>query len=369
MTIEKAKKILREFQINGELIYCNPFGEGHINTTFVVCFMHETTPPVRYILQQINTSIFTEPEALIQNISLVTSFIKEKIKEEGGDVNRETLSLIPTKKGQAFLEHNGNYYRVYNFIEHATCYQQATPELFYASAKAFGKFAKQLDDFDASSITDTIVNFHNTVNRFQNFTNALEKDSCSRAKDIATEIAFVQARKDFCSIILDEIKDGAIPLRVCHNDTKLNNVMIDNDTQEGICVIDLDTVMPGSLLYDFGDSIRFGASSAAEDETDLNLVYCSLSKYDLYVKGYLEECHSILSPRELELLPQAAILMTFECGMRFLTDYLNGDTYFKVHKPGHNLMRARNQFQLVADMEDKLDEMNMITQKHYKKYK
>lgn len=369
MNLDKARKVLKKFQIDGELIYCKPYGEGHINTTYMACFLHDTKPPVRYILQQINTTIFTKPEELIQNISLVTSFIKEKIHENGGDIHRETLSLIPTKDGVDFLKLDTDYYRVYNCIEHATCYQQATPELFYESARAFGKFARQLDDFDASTIKDTIVNFHNTVNRFHNFQVALENDICDRAKNVAEEIAFVKERKDFCSIILDEIKCGAIPLRVCHNDTKLNNVMIDNETLEGLCVIDLDTVMPGSLLYDFGDSIRFGASSAAEDETNLKSVYCSLSKFDLYVKGYLEECHSILSPKELELLPQSAILLTFECGMRFLTDYLEGDTYFKTHKPNHNLMRARNQFKLVADMEDKLDEMSMITQKHYNNYR
>ncbi|MFI3170802.1 MAG: phosphotransferase [Eubacteriales bacterium] len=369
MEFNTAKQILDHFQIDGELIYCKPYGEGHINTTYMVCFLHETTPPVRYILQEINTNIFQNPEALIENISLVTNYIKEEIKKDGGNVNRETLSLMPSKSGEFYVNVDSHYYRVYNFIEYATCYQQATPELFYASAKAFGKFAKQLDGFDASLIEDTIKNFHNTVSRFNNFSIALENNSCNRAEEASEEISFIKSRESFCSIVLDEIENGAIPLRVCHNDTKLNNVMIDNASQEGICVIDLDTVMQGSLLYDFGDSIRFGASSAAEDEENLESVYCDLAKFDLYVKGYLEECHSILSPKELELLPHAAMLMTFECGMRFLTDYLEGDTYFRVHKPKHNLLRARNQFKLVADMEMKLEEMSMITQKHFSNYR
>ncbi len=365
MTLYNAKQILDHFQIDGELIYCNPYGAGHINTTYMICYLHETTPPVRYILQKINTNIFAHPEALLQNISLVTNFIKNEIQINGGDINRETLSLIPAKSGAPFVKFEDHYYRVYNFIEYATCYQQATPELFYASAKAFGRFAKQLDGFDAALIEDTIINFHNTVSRFHNFTIALEQDTCNRVNEVTAETAFIHARETFCSIVLDEIEAGSIPLRVCHNDTKLNNVMIDNSTLEGICVIDLDTVMQGSLLYDFGDSIRFGASSAAEDEENLDLVYCDLEKFDLFVKGYLEECHSILSAKELELLPQAAILLTFECGIRFLTDYLNGDTYFKVHKPYHNLIRARNQFKLVADMESNLTQMSEIIEKHY----
>lgn len=365
MTLEQAQEILQHFDIEGELIYCKLYGEGHINTTYMICYLNKTTPPIRYIFQKINTDIFTNPQALLQNISLVTNYIKNEIQKEGGDIHRETLTLIPSKNGEPFVKYKGSYYRVYNYIEYATCYQQATPELFYASARAFGKFARQLDHFDSSSIEDTIVNFHNTSNRFRNFTIALEQDLSKRSSEITNDIAFVQARESFCSIILDEIEAGTIPLRVCHNDTKLNNVMIDNHTNEGLCVIDLDTVMQGSLLYDFGDSIRFGASSAAEDEENLDLVYCDLEKYDLFVKGYLEECHSILSDKELELLPHSAILMTLECGIRFLTDHLDGDTYFKIHKPNHNLLRARNQFKLVADMEEKLEQLSEITKKHY----
>lgn len=365
MKLDKAKEILNHFDIDGELIYCKSYGEGHINETYMICYLNKTTPPIRYIFQKINTDIFKKPESLLENIYLVTNHIKEEIKKANGDTHRETLTLIPSKNGDHFVKYEEEYYRVYNYVEYATCYQQATPELFYASAKAFGKFARQLDHFDASSIEDTIINFHNTSNRFQNFCVALEQNLSKRADEVTPEIEFVQAREDFCSIILDEIEAGTIPLRVCHNDTKLNNVMIDNHTQEGLCVIDLDTVMQGSLLYDFGDSIRFGASSAAEDEEDLNLVYCDLEKYELFVKGYLEECHSILSAKELEFLPHSAILMTLECGIRFLTDHLDGDTYFKIHKPNHNLLRARNQFKLVADMENKLDKLIEITQAHY----
>ncbi len=365
MNMNAAQKLVAQFELEGDLIYCKPFGEGHINSTFVIGIKRDDSLTTRYILQKINTAIFKDYESLLSNISLVTDYLRAEIIKENGDPDRETMSLIPAKNGKNYIaDDNGDIYRVYVFIEDATCYQSATPELFYRSAKAFGKFAKQLDAFDATQLVDTIDKFHHTANRYNNFEIALEHDAMDRAKNINSEIQFVKARKDFCSIILNEIESGAIPLRVCHNDTKLNNVMIDDATNEGLCVIDLDTVMKGSLLYDFGDSIRFGASSAAEDEENLDLVYCDLDKYELFVKGYLEECISILSPKEFELLAQGAILMTFECGMRFLTDYLDGDIYFKTHKPNHNLYRARNQFKLVSDMEAKLSEMIAINNRY-----
>lgn len=360
MTLTEIKAITQHFPIEGNLLCGEPFGQGHINTTYAVYYNHENKPTDRYILQEINTSIFKDYKSLMNNILLVTSHLKNQISAAGGDVLRETLTVIPTVDNETCLNYEGKIYRMYPFIEHATCYQLATPELFYESARTFGKFARQLADFDAKLLVNTIPRFHDTVNRYQNFINSLDADVCNRAADIPTEIEFVKARENFASIVLDEIESGGIPLRVCHNDTKLNNVMIDNDTHTGICVIDLDTVMQGSLLYDFGDSIRFGASSALEDEENPDLVYCDLEKYKLYVKGYLEECAPIMNAKEFELLAHSAILMTYECGVRFLTDYLDGDIYFKTHKPLHNLIRARNQFKLVKDMEDKLSEMIKI---------
>ncbi|MFI3170797.1 MAG: aminoglycoside phosphotransferase family protein [Eubacteriales bacterium] len=368
MIPENTQQIIDAFQLDGTLIYCSPFGEGHINTTQEIHMRTDSGSIERFVLQEINTNIFKDPEALSNNIQLVTEFIKQEIFSEGGNPDREALTLIPTKEHAYYLEFGASCYRVYKYIEGASCYQQATPELFYESAKAFGKFAKQLDNFDATLVVDTIPNFHNTVDRFKNFQNSVTRDSLQLAEKYIREIRFVQEREAFCSTILDAIESGTIPLRVCHNDTKLNNVMIDDKTMKGICVIDLDTVMQGTLLYDFGDSIRFGASSAAEDEESLDLVYCDLDKYDLFTKGYIEECHSILSPNEVTLLPQAAILMTLECGMRFFADFLDGDTYFKIHKPNHNLYRARNQFKLVWDMEQKLEEMTAIAESYYKQY-
>ncbi len=368
MNLTEIKKITDQFEIEGTLIYGEPFGHGHINTTYMLCFIFEAQPTARYIMQKVNTSIFLDYKGLISNIYLVTEYLKKKVIADGGDPLRETLTLIPTRDGEHYLEYENEVYRIYHFIEDATCYQAATPELFYESARAFGKFARQLDGFDATLLIDGIPKFHDTKNRYKNFMASVERDAKQRADFVQEEIDFVKQREGFCSIVLDEIANGSIPLRVCHNDTKLNNVMIDNETNTGVCVIDLDTVMQGSLLYDFGDSIRFGASSALEDEEDLDKVYCDIEKYDLYVKGFLEECGSILSDKEFELLTQGGgILMTFECGMRFLTDYLDGDVYFKTHKPNHNLIRARNQFKLVADMEAKLSELIEINHKYHTK--
>lgn len=365
MNISQATDIISKFDIEGTLISANEFGEGHINTTYEV-YMEENGKKIRYVMQKINTNIFTNPERLIDNIYSVTEFLKGQIALNGGDILRETLSLLPTKEGKNFYKNEQNeYFRIYHFIEDATCYQQATKELFYSSAKAFGKFARQLDGFDASGMFDTIEKFHDTVNRYKNFEIALNANPKDRAKDCLEQIEFVKARKEFCSILLDEIEKGEIPLRACHNDTKLNNVMIDNETHEGICVIDLDTVMKGSLLYDVGDSLRFGASSALEDEEDLDKVYFDLEKYEMYIKGYLEETKGILSKKEFEYLAHSGILITLECGMRFLTDHLDGDVYFKIHKENHNLIRAKNQFKLVFDMEQKLDQMIAINEKLY----
>lgn len=364
MITQETRELIDQFQLDGKLIYCQAFGEGHINTTQEIHMEYEDGTMERFVLQEINTSIFKDPEALSSNIQLVTAFIKNEVTIAGGDPQREVLTLIPTKTGRFYLNTGDTCYRVYKYIEGASCYQQATPELFYEAAKAFGKFAKQLDGFDARLLVDTIANFHNTVDRFNNFQKCVNRDSCKLVASCADDIQFALDRKDFCSIVVDAIENGDIPLRVCHNDTKLNNVMIDDETMRGVCVIDLDTVMQGTLLYDFGDIIRFGASSAAEDEDDLSLVYCDLDKFDLFTKGYIEECHSILNENEIALLPQSAILLSLELGMRFLGDYLDGDIYFKVHKPEHNLIRARNQFKLVQDMEEKLGEMQAIVQKY-----
>jgi len=360
------KELVKHFQFEGEYIYEEPFGCGHINDTFAVYYKMKFVHPHRYILQKINHRIFKKPEMLMQNIENVTSHIRKKVIENHGDIAREVLTIIKTKNNKNFyIDEKGNYWRAYIFIDDATCFQIVEkPELFYKSAKAFGKFQKLLNDFPVQILFESIPNFHNTEKRYVAFIEALDKNIFKRAESAKEEIDFALKRQADASVLVKLLKEKKLPLRVTHNDTKLNNVMIDNVTGEGVCVIDLDTVMPGLSLYDYGDSIRFGASTATEDEKDLSKVLMDLNLFELYTKGYLEEAGKSLTKTEIEYLPFATKIMTFECGIRFLTDYLNGDTYFKIHREGHNLDRCRTQFKLVADMEQKMEQMKEIVRKY-----
>lgn len=359
-------EIVPQFQFDGTFIYEQPFGCGHINSTFAVYFSYETEPPVRYILQAVNSSIFKDPYGLMENIKGVTSHIKKKLIEQGKDPNRGTLTIIPAKNGSPlYKDSEGVFWRAYTFIEDATCYQTvSSPEVFKNAAKAFGNFQKLLADYPADTLHETIPNFHNTPSRYEDFKRAIKEDKKGRAASVQKEIDFYLEREADGKIVTDAIQAKTLPLRVTHNDTKLNNIMMDNTTNEGICIIDLDTVMPGSVLYDFGDSIRFGASTAAEDEIDLTKVSMSLELFEAYTAGFLSEAGDSLAKKEIELLPFSAKLMTLECGLRFLTDYLNGDTYFKIEREHQNLDRARTQMVLVADMERKMEDMKQIVSKY-----
>ena len=354
-----------KFEFHGTPISITECTTGHINSTFFVdCSSDEGL--CRYVLQSVNTSIFKKPDQVMQNILHVTKHIENKLAAIGGDTKRGTLHVVNAKDGHyAYIDNDGRYWRAYDFVEDATCYQAVeSEEMFTKVGKAFGIFQRQLADFDASLLFETIPNFHNTEDRFNQFITAMENNAAGRRESVREEIAFVLRRQDSCSYINERIADGRIPLRVTHNDTKLNNIMLDNETGEGICVIDLDTVMPGSVLADFGDSIRFGASSAAEDETDLDKVYVRLEMFEAFAKGFIEGLDHSLTEEEIRSLPMGAYILTLETGIRFLTDYLNGDTYFRTSYAQHNLDRARNQFKLVADMEQKMDQMNMIIQKY-----
>ncbi len=352
------KEILKQFGIHTDNEVA-PYGSGHINQTYLV------VSDKRYILQRINTSIF-QPSQVMENIAAVTAYLSEKILANGGDPMRETLNVVPTLDGKSYYTSpEGDAYRVYYFIEDACSLDKAdTPEIFAASAHAFGKFQRMLADFPASKLHEVIVNFHNTGDRLRQFREALANDVKGRASSVKAEIDFVLAHADCVTTVTDAIADGSVPLRVTHNDTKLNNVMLDPKTYEGVCVIDLDTVMPGSMLYDFGDSLRFGASTGAEDETDLSQIEFDLEYFEAFTRAFLEEVGESITPRERELLSFSALLMTLECGMRFLADYLNGDTYFRIHREHHNLDRCRTQFKLVADMESKMDQMKAIVAKY-----
>lgn len=355
------EEIREHFDFEGEYTGFYPIHNGHINNTYVLEF--ENGENVKsYLLQQINTNVFANPEKLMENVVGVTEYLHKIIVENGGDPDRETLNVIKTRDGKPFFVSKDNrYWRCYNFITDAyTCQTIENPVVFYNSAVAFGNFQRLLADYPADSLHETIPNFHNTVSRYSDLMAAVEKNASGRLDNVKEEVQFAIDREKDTHVVVDLINEGKLPMRVTHNDTKLNNVMFDNQTDKGICVIDLDTVMPGSSLYDFGDSIRFGANHAAEDEKDLSLVYLDLDLFEQYCRGYLESAGKSLTKTEIEYLPFSAKLMTFECGMRFLGDYLNGDTYFKIAYPEHNLDRCHTQFALVADIENKFDEMKAI---------
>ena len=354
------------FQLDGMVMKAVRYGSGHINDTFLMTLREDDETEGRVILQRMNKSIFTKPVELMENIMGVTSFLRERIIKNGGDPDRETLNVIPTKDGKPyFIDSEGEYWRCYKFIEDATSYDQVeNPEDFYESAVAFGNFQRLLADYPAATLHETIKGFHDTKARFEVFKKAVADDVCGRAASVKDEIDFYLSHADVANVFGDLLEKGELPLRVTHNDTKLNNIMIDNETHKGICVIDLDTVMPGLAMNDFGDSIRFGASTAAEDEKDLDKVWCDMDLFDVYTKGFIEGCAGRLTEKEIELLPMGAKVMTFECGMRFLTDHLQGDTYFKIHRENHNLDRARTHMKLVQDMEAKWDIMNEIVKKY-----
>jgi len=363
---EQIKEAVENICFTGTFVEDMPWGNGHINDTFLLVFEGEDKKTIRYILQRMNKNIFKEPEKLMENIEGVTSYLRKIIIENGGDPERETMNVIPTKENKSFyVDSKGDYWRGYVFIEDSTSYDKVErKEDFYECAVAFGNFQRLLADYPAATLHETIKGFHDTKARFAVFKQAVADDVCGRAASVQDEINFVLEREDIANYFCDMLENGELILRVTHNDTKLNNIMMDNQTRKGVCVIDLDTVMPGLAMNDFGDSIRFGASTAAEDEKNLDKVWCDMELFELYTKGFVEGCGGKLTKKEIELLPMGAKTMTFECGMRFLTDYLQGDTYFKVHREGHNLDRCRTQFKLVSDMEAKWDIMADIVKKY-----
>ena len=353
-------KAINSFLPEEKLISCEPLGNGHINSTFLV-----ETDKDKYSLQIINTNIFKDVEGLMSNLQLVTHHIRKKARDEGDDPQRATLKFMSAPDGKKYLQISDKAYRMYKYIDNVvTIEKMESPKHFYSAGIAFGSFAQILSDFDASLLVETIKNFHNTASRFLDFEKAITDNLSRRSDEVEPEIEFVRERREFMSLFVNKLENGELPLRVTHNDTKINNVLFDAETGAPAAVIDLDTVMPGSYLYDFGDAIRSGATHAAEDERDLSLVDFDLELYEAFTKGYLSQCGSSLTPMEIEMLPYASIMLTLECGMRFLTDHLNGDTYFKIHRYGHNLDRARTQFKLVSMMEENLDNMRAIINKY-----
>ena len=347
------------------LLSVDRYGKGHINDTFCAVCQSQEGNAIRFIIQRLSNAAFPHPEELMENFVGITTFLRNKILADGGDPTRETLSVVKTKEGRDFYtDAYGRVWRLMPFIENTDCYQSATPELFEASARTFGRFQRLLNGYPAETLHETIPNFHNTEDRLAKFLTAVAADKLGRAKEVQPEIQFVLDRRADCSVALNALKEGVLPLRVTHNDTKLNNILIDRESHEGICVIDLDTTMPGLSINDFGDSIRFGANHSAEDEKDLSKVNLDLGLYEVFTRGFLQGADGILTEAELEYLPWGARLMTLECGIRFLTDYLDGDNYFHVCYPEQNLDRSRTQFKLVWDMEQRFEDMHEIVKKY-----
>ena len=352
------------FDVSGIPVAFKECVAGHINNTYIVTFDcdHKTE---KYILQRINTYVFKNPHYVMHNIIGVTTYLRSLLEHDGGDVERGTLNFVKSTTGDYFYkDEDDGYWRMYKYVDNVVSYSLAeTPELFEKAGLAFGKFQLQLAGYDASDLYETIPDFHNTKKRFARFSEVVASCTTDRQNIAADVIDFVLARGDKCAFVVDEINAGRIPVRVTHNDTKLNNILMDEQTGDGVCIIDLDTVMPGSALYDFGDAIRFGASSALEDETDLDKVFFRTDMFEAFARGYITASNGTLTAHEIESLVMGAYIITFETGMRFLTDYLENDVYFKTAYPDHNLVRARNQFKLVYDLETRMNEFEDIIKK------
>lgn len=361
-TAENIENVISKFKIEGEVKSYEPYGNGHINNTYLVV-SEEDGKTIRYILQSVNNVVFLQPQKVIENIEKVTAFLGTKT-----DDKRRVLSMVETDDGKhCYIDEDGRTWRVYNFIEDSICLERPeNTKDFYECAVAFGQFQRYLDEFPAEELFETIENFHNTPKRFRDFLTAIEENKAGRADSVKEEIEFFKAREAFYSVLYDNYNAGKLPLRVTHNDTKSNNVMLDAATHTALCVIDLDTIMPGFSVNDFGDSIRFGASTAAEDEKDLSKVKLDLAMFEAYVDGFITGNGGLIKNEEIMLLPEGSKMMTIECGMRFLTDYLNGDTYFKTAYPEHNLDRCHTQMKLVSEMEANWETMKDIVKKYVK---
>ena len=365
MTLQEIQEIFSHFAVDSTPISKETKQSGNINRTYAV----NTADGKQYILQRVNTYVFKQPQALMENIVGVTSFLAQKIQKDGGDPLRQTLTPLPAKDGTYFYEDPtaGGFWRLYYLITDAIAYDSAVRSgILGEAARTFGKFQRQLEDYPAETLHETIPDFHNTVARYEAFETAVAEDAAGRASEVEEEIRKLRHLKPYAALIVDGIKEGRIPVRVTHNDTKLNNVLMDVETGKGLCVIDLDTVMPGSLLYDFGDSIRFAANNTAEDDPDLSRVFLRTELYEEYVAGFLAGVGDAITPEEIALLPESVLILTYELALRFMTDYLNGDKYFKLLYPEHNLVRTRAQLRLAEDIRQKLPLLRGITEKYIK---
>lgn len=356
------KNIIDQFKFEGTYQNHELYGYGHINETYLVTCEN---PNKQYILQWINPAVFKRIPELMRNIELVTTHIRQQYEQEGIDTRDKVLTYVPTHEGESFYKVGDDYYRLYHFVDNSTSYEQVPDERYLELAgEAFGEFQKRLNSFDANLLFETIEDFHHTPKRYQRFVESLNDAIPERLKEAKEWISFIQERSILMEKIVHGMNASLIPLRVTHNDTKINNILFDRNEPKVKCLVDLDTVMPGSLLYDFGDAVRFGCSTAKEDETDLRLVDVNLTYFEAFTKGFMKPLKDTMTETEFEYLAWSSILITLELGMRFLMDYLLGDHYFKIHHPKHNYERAVNQLTLVKRFEEKLDLMNDIVKKY-----
>jgi len=358
------ENIFNRFNAEGPYLAEAAFGTGHIHDTYKI----ETGTVYRdYILQKLNNKIFSDIPGLQDNIFRVTAHIREKLLKAGErDINRKCLTVIRTREDKTwFLDNNGDYWRMYLFIPGHRTYDvvQNTGQA-YEGGKAIGRFQSLLSDLPGPRLNETIPFFHDIEKRLETFHRVLKKDPVSRVEDVKDEISFVLARQEEMKTILKLGRQGKIPLRITHNDTKFNNILLDKN-DKALCIIDLDTVMPGYVHYDFGDSIRTVANTATEDEKDLSRVNMNIEMFESFTRGYLQQLKNVLNKTEIDYLVYAPSLMTFIMGLRFLTDYISGDVYYKIHKPDHNILRARAQFRLVECFEKQLDVMKSIISRYY----
>ncbi|MEM1084413.1 MAG: aminoglycoside phosphotransferase family protein [Verrucomicrobiota bacterium] len=365
--LEEVTAIAMKFAIEGKLVIAEEIQTGHINSTWRVSFESETGEQRRFILQRINREVFEDPLAVMLNVECVTRHINDRVMRTKKDLSGRTLELYPGRDGRFWVpDDDGSIWRCYNFIEGCRTYDVVENERqAYQAARAFGAFQDLVSDLVPDELAETIPGFHDTRQRYDRLMKMVEDDPCGRAAAVAEELAFIRRREGDVDRVLGLMNEGKVPLRITHNDTKINNVMIDEATDEAICVIDLDTVMPGSVLFDFGDMVRTAVSPAEEDERDLSKIEVRMPVFEALVDGYLSSAGGFLNEVEIAHLAFSSKLITFELAIRFLTDHLNGDRYFKTHHEGHNLDRCRAQLALVERIEEKLEEMEQVVELRY----
>lgn len=359
-------RVTSQFLIQGKVISIEKIKKGYINSTYKVETLSIHNHVHKYILQRINTNVFPDVQALMNNFMLTTECLYNNLKMPGKHTRGAVQCIRPTKDGKLFLEDENGSWRMLTYFDNVYSLDiPGEPEVFYHAGVSFGRFVKALGSLDPKDIKEVIPNFHNTKRRYLDLEAAIARDPKGRVAEVEKEIAFVRSHIDLFGLITDALDAGRIPTRICHNDTNLNNILFDNESNLPVAIIDLDTVMPSSPLYDFGDSMRIGTNTSKDDEKDLSKVSCNLLLYEQYARGYLEACGDILTKEELELLPYAALIITAEDGIRFLMDHINGDTYYNIDYKGQNLDRSRTQLKLLADMENKLPQIMEILQKIY----